>query len=219
MLLIDPVDNKIASHSGISKVNGLVLLSSLSSVRAVNQIRIIAGLWRGRKISFPDQKGLRPSPDRIRETLFNWLQSDITAAECLDLFAGSGALAIEAYSRGAKHVTCIEFNFETAAHIKKNIELLNADDINLMQLNALTFLQAQNSGTKYNVVFLDPPFKENLIEESIGLLESNSWLAPRALIYLESDQPLDDYDLPKNWRLIKHKKAGKVHYGLCERTE
>ncbi len=119
MLLKASNDNKTLSHSGISKMNGLILLSSLLSGLVVNQIRIIAGLWRGRKISFPDQEGLRPSPDRIRETLFNWLQSDIPGANCLDLFAGSGALTLEASSRGARHVTGIEFNGETAANLKK----------------------------------------------------------------------------------------------------
>ncbi len=88
-----------------------------------------------------------------------------------------------------------------------------------MQQNALAFLKTNHSNNKFNLVFLDPPFKENLIEESICLLESNSWLAPRTLIYLESDKPLDEYVLPHNWSLIKHKKAGQVYYGLCERAE
>lgn len=185
----------------------------------MNQIRIIAGKWRGRKITFPDQKGLRPSPDRVRETLFNWLQSEIVGAHCLDLFAGSGALTLEASSRGAKQATCIEANPETAASIKKNIELFNGEEILLLQQNALEFLQSKNTENKYDLVFLDPPFKENLLEASIPLLESNSWLAKSALIYLESDQPLEEYALPANWTLIKQKKAGQVYYGLCERTE
>lgn len=183
----------------------------------MNQVRIIAGKWRSRKISFLDQESLRPSPARVRETLFNWLQSDINGAVCLDLFAGSGALAIEAASRGAKHVTCVEFNFETAASIKKNIELFNANEIILLQQNALVFLKNNKANNKYDVVFLDPPFKENLLEASIALLESNSWLATRSLIYIESDQALESYSLPKNWVLIKQKKAGHVYYGLCQR--
>jgi 16S rRNA (guanine966-N2)-methyltransferase len=184
----------------------------------VNQIRIIAGKWRGRKISFLDQKGLRPSPDRVRETLFNWLQFDIVGTHCLDLFAGSGILALEACSRGAKQVTCIELNRETASNIKNNIELLQAEEIFFLQQNALEFLQTSNKNNKYDLVFLDPPFKENLLEPSIALLESNSWLAKSALIYLESDQPLEDCLLPENWTLVKNKKAGQVYYGLCQRT-
>ena len=174
----------------------------------MNQIRIIAGKWRGRKISFLDQKGLRPSPDRVRETLFNWLQFDIVGTHCLDLFAGSGILALEACSRGAKQVTCIELNRETASNIKNNIELLQAEEIFFLQQNALEFLQTSNTNNKYDLVFLDPPFKENLLEPSIALLESNSWLAKSALIYLESDQPLEDCLLPENWTLVKNKKAG-----------
>jgi len=183
----------------------------------VNQVRIIAGKWRSRKISFPDHEGLRPSPARVRETLFNWLQSDIKGAACLDLFAGSGALAVEACSRGAKHATCLEFDSETAASIQKNIERLNANEIILLQQNALVFLKNNKTNNKYDVVFLDPPFKENLLDTSIALLESNSWLTTRALIYIESDQPLERYSLPQNWMLVKQKKAGHVYYGLCQR--
>lgn len=184
----------------------------------MNQIRIIAGKWRSRKISFLDQEGLRPSSDRVRETLFNWLQAKIIGTHCLDLFAGSGVLALEASSRGAKQVTCIELNPETAKNIKNNIAVLKADDVILLQQNALEFLQRPNANHKYDLAFLDPPFKENLLEKSITLLENNSWLAASALIYLESDQPLEGYSLPQNWTLVKQKKAGQVYYGLCQRT-
>lgn len=183
----------------------------------MNQLRIIAGKWRGRKISFPDQEGLRPSPDRVRETLFNWLQADIVGAHCLDLFAGSGALAIEAASRGAKQVSCVELNPEIAASIKKNIALLQADAISLIQRDAVKFLKTAQSEHRYELVFLDPPFNENLLEESCELLENNAWLADSALIYLESDQALEKYTFPSNWALIKQKKAGQVYYGLCQR--
>ncbi len=185
----------------------------------MNQIRIIAGKWRGRKILFLDQEGLRPSPERVRETLFNWLQSDIVGAHCLDLFAGSGALAIEAASRGAKQVTCLELNQEATVNIKKNIALLQTDAISIIQQDAFKFLKNPKSKLKYTLVFLDPPFNENMLEESCELLESNSWLTDSALIYLESNQVLEKYVLPSNWMLIKQKKAGQVYYGLCKRSE
>ena len=184
----------------------------------MNQLHIIAGKWRGRKISFIDQEGLRPSPNRVRETLFNWLQADIVESNCLDLFAGSGALSFEATSRGAKHATCLELNAESARCIKENISLLQAEHITLLQQDALKFLKATKPENKFDLVFLDPPFNENLLEESSGLLESNSWLTDGALIYLESGQALDKYVLPTNWELIKQKKAGQVYYGLCQRS-
>jgi 16S rRNA (guanine966-N2)-methyltransferase len=185
----------------------------------VNQLRIIAGKWRGRKISFMDQEGLRPSPDRVREALFNWLQNEIVGAQCLDLFAGSGALSLEAASRGAGHVTCIELNAESAACIKENIALIQANQITLLQQDALNYLKTGKAESNYDLVLLDPPFNENLLEESCELLESNSWLTASALIYLESDQALEKYELPSNWTLIKDKKAGQVYYGLCQRSE
>ncbi|MFL2840779.1 MAG: 16S rRNA (guanine(966)-N(2))-methyltransferase RsmD [Pseudohongiellaceae bacterium] len=183
----------------------------------MSQVRIIAGKWRGRKISFPDQKGLRPSADRIRETLFNWLQSNIVGTRCLDLFAGSGALSIEAASRGARQVTCIELNQEPAASIKKNITLLKTNAISLIQHDAIKFLKTAKPEIKYDLVFLDPPFIENLLEKSCQLLENNSWLSDSALIYMESNQAIENYDLPLSWALIKQKKAGLVYYGLCKR--
>ena len=185
----------------------------------MNQLRIIAGKWRGRKITFLDQESLRPSIDRVRETLFNWLQNEIVGSKCLDLFAGSSALSLEAASRGADHVTCLELNPESAACIKENIALLKAYQVTLLQQDALKFLKTTKSENKYDLIFLDPPFKENLLQESCDLLESNSWLAASALIYLESDQVLENYALPSNWTLIKQQQAGLFYYGLCHRSE
>ena len=185
----------------------------------MNQIRIIAGQWRGRKINFLDHEGLRPSPDRVRETLFNWLQNKIVNAHCLDLFSGSGALAFEAASRGAKSVMCVELHRESCVCIQKNIDAIQAKQIALRQGDALKYLKPSAPQQAYNLVFLDPPFADDLMEQSCALLESNSWLASTAYIYLESDQALDTYQLPENWLLSKQKKAGQVYYGLIERTE
>ncbi len=185
----------------------------------MNQLRIIAGQWRGRKIQFVDQEGLRPSPDRVRETLFNWLQNIIHNAHCLDLFSGSGALAFEAASRGAKSVSCLELNREACDCIQKNIETLDAKQISLRQGDALKYLQTARPQQTYDLVFLDPPFAADFIEKTCALLESKSWLASQACIYLESNQALDTYKLPDNWLLSKQKKAGQVYYGLAERME
>ncbi len=185
----------------------------------MNQLRLIAGQWRGRKINFIDLDGLRPSPDRIRETLFNWTQGHIVGASCIDLFGGSGALSFEAASRGAADVTCIELNRKASLCIKHNIEVLEASQINLINSDALAFLASRAAKKQFDLVFLDPPFVEELISKSSHLLEQHQWLKPKALIYIESGQPLESIDLPGNWLFLKQKKAGQVYYGLCERQE
>lgn len=182
-----------------------------------NQLRIIAGQWRGRKISFLDQEGLRPTPDRVRETLFNWVQGEIIGARCLDLFAGSGALGFEAASRGAAEVICIEQNQEALACLQQNAQALGANQITLHKQDALTFLRQTEFTRPFDLVFLDPPFASGLLPESCTLLEANGWLKPGATIYLEFGEAIDELKLPANWELFKHKKAGQVYYGLCRR--
>ncbi len=184
----------------------------------VNQLRIIAGRWRGKKIHFVDQEGLRPTADRIRETLFNWLQGDITDSICLDLFAGSGALGIEAASRGAGDVYCVESSSAAAKAIRENLATLADAPVRVINTNALDFLQRPQATLKFDVVFLDPPFASRLLEQACDLLEKQQWLTPHAAIYLESAQPLETLSLPLQWQLAKHKKAGQVYYGLCRRS-
>ena len=185
----------------------------------MNQLRIIAGQWRGRKIDFADHKFLRPSPDRVRETLFNWLQNSIHGAHCLDLFSGSGALAFEAASRGAKTVTCLETQREAAMFIQKNIDRLQAKQITLLQTDAIRYLQTAAPEHTYDLVFLDPPFSGDFMATACSLLETRYWLSQSADIYLESNQALDTFALPENWILKKQKKAGQVYYGLFARSE
>lgn len=180
----------------------------------MNKIKIIGGNWRSRQIEVLDAQGLRPTPNRVRETLFNWLQGDIFNAHCLDLFAGSGALSFEAASRGAKSVIQIENNAKACEVLKANAEKLGATQIQTLQTDALTFL-AQSPEKPFEIVFIDPPFGLNLVAQSCNLLQKNNWLMPYAKIYVESETTLG-FDLPENLQLLKDKKAGEVAYRLFE---
>lgn len=182
-----------------------------------NKVRIIGGAWRGRTLDFVDAEGLRPSPDRLRETLFNWLQQDIVGARCLDLFAGSGVLGLEALSRGATAVTALELAAPVCDTIRANRERLGATELTLLQADALTWLGARGGQQTFDLVFLDPPFASELLEPACRLLEEQPWLAPGACIYLESGFALEALSLPANWELAKSKQAGRVFYGLCRR--
>jgi 16S rRNA (guanine966-N2)-methyltransferase len=188
----------------------------MSSPNSRNRLRIIGGDWRSRVVVFADAPDLRPTPDRVRETLFNWLQPTLVGAKCLDLFAGSGVLGFEALSRGATTVTALELAPQAVAAIRANIATLQTDKLRLEPRNALDWLRANAQQQRFDVVFLDPPFAENLHGECCRLLAEQQWLAPRAVIYLESDASLDTIELPQGWKLIRHKRAGAVHYGLAQ---
>jgi 16S rRNA (guanine966-N2)-methyltransferase len=178
-----------------------------------NRLRIIGGQWRGRKVSFPDVEGLRPSPDRVRETLFNWLQPVIEGARCLDLFSGSGALGLEALSRGARRAVLVDRDARTAASLREQIALLNAQGAQLVQADALSFL----AGTPepFDVVFLDPPYRNGLLAPCCARL-TQGWLAPGARIYLEAETDLEPLPLPEEWTLLRSKRAGQVGYHLAQ---
>lgn len=183
-----------------------------------NQLRIIAGLWRGRKLNFPEVDGLRPTGDRIRETLFNWLAPEIQGARCLDLFAGSGALGIEALSRGAALSLMVERDTKAAAQLKLNLELLHAGNGRIIDENAVTLLQKGNADEPYHIVFIDPPFQLKLWQAVIEALEVGNWLADNATIYIESGRD-DEYQPPINWQLHRDKHAGAVSYRLFYREQ
>lgn len=180
-------------------------------------VRIISGLWRGRKLPVQDAQGLRPTTDRVKETLFNWLAQDIPHARCLDLFAGAGSLGFEAASRQADKVTMIELNPAAFRQLQQNCATLKADNIELINGDALQFLR--NSGQAYDVVFIDPPFRQGLLEETLLLLEQNQWLAEGAMIYLEAEKEWPLGDIPDNWQLHREKVAGQVCYRLFEREK
>lgn len=182
----------------------------------VGQLRIIGGEWRSRKVSFLEAEGLRPTPDRVRETLFNWLAPYIEGANSLDLFTGSGVLSLEALSRGAIKATLLDINRHVINHLKKQLELLNCQRANLINKSALQFLQ-QAATQQFDVVFLDPPFRQSLLHESCLLLEKNNWLAKEAWVYTESEITPSTLTMPTNWQLYREKKAGQVYYTLWHR--
>ena len=198
--------------------------------------RIIAGDWRGRIISFDDAEGLRPTTDRIRETVFNWLNPYIPGSHCLDCFAGSGVLGLEALSRGAADVVFIENNRQSWQNLKRNLDILKEGDgggaasrARLYHEDAIKFLQSdcrvsaadskskprqsQAEQSKFDVVFLDPPFHKNLLSQSCSLLDSSGCLAEDAIIYVE--HAIDEaVELPVNWGCVKQKVTGQVAYKL-----
>ncbi len=181
-----------------------------------HQVKIIAGEWRGRNISFPDIAGLRPTPARVRETLFNWLQYDIIGSRCLDLYAGSGALGLEAASRGAKQVLQIDNNAHVCRQLKTNTQMLSAQHIKIVQQEVLRYLSGD--AELFDVVFLDPPFGKGLVIQTLHWLEDKLWLSPQAKIYVEVERGLLLEDIPDNWQCIKDKIAGEVRYCLFERA-
>lgn len=186
-----------------------------SKSTARNQLRIIGGRWRGRKISFPELNELRPTPDRIRETLFNWLQESIIGANCLDLFSGSGALGLEALSRGAGQTYFVEHSAQAADSLRQTLDSLCVTNASVIQTDALKYLNTQSSPLQFDIVFLDPPFGQGLVSQSIDLLEKCHWLTAKSYIYIETENPLKDSEIPKNWTLHRSKKAGQVSYQLA----
>ena len=180
-----------------------------------NQLRIIGGEWKRRVLPFADVEGLRPTPDRVRETLFNWLMWDVQNAHVLDLCAGSGALGFEALSRGAANVTMIEPNPKQAQFLKDNLKLLKIDNCKLMVTTAQNAIRSLPENT-FDLMFLDPPYSLNLWEE----LSKNAdpLIQNQGLIYVEADCPLHTLRLPASWTLIKETKAGTVRAGLFKKT-
>lgn len=181
-----------------------------------NQLRIIGGEWRGRKLRFPDAPNLRPTPDRVRETVFNWLAPMINGAHCLDLFAGSGALGLEALSRGAAFTTFVDSHKKVTQVLKEHLELLKLNTrAEVIQLDSVKYLK--NTSQKYDLVFLDPPYHMDFMQKVVPLLEENSWLADNAMLYLEIEKRQSLPELPENWEPLKEKMAGEVNYFLFQR--
>lgn len=183
-------------------------------------VRIISGKWRGRKLPVKNAQGLRPTTDRIKETVFNWLAADLYQAKCLDVFAGSASLGLEALSRQAQHATFLELNKDAAAQIKQNFALLKIDNATLHHTDALDYLSyknPQNQKNIFDIVFIDPPFRKGLLNNVIELLEQNDWLAENAYIYVEAEKELETPIVPQHWYLLKEKQAGQVSFRLYQR--
>ena len=183
---------------------------------AKGEVRIIAGLWRGRKLPVLTSQGLRPTGDRVKETLFNWLMPYIVDSECLDCFAGSGSLGFEALSRQAAKVTFLELEKAVAQQLSKNIQTLKcADRAQVVNQNSLQFLNQPQNQPHFDLVFLDPPFTFDLAEQAIALLDKNHWLRPQALVYVETEKD-KGLNVPESWALLKEKNSGQVSYRLYQ---
>ena len=177
------------------------------------RLRIVAGKWRSRLLPIADEPGLRPTSERIRETLFNWLQSTLEGSRCLDLFAGSGALGLEALSRGAAEVVFVENSARAAAALQESVTALDASNTYIHKADALRYLNSDPQ--PFDIVFLDPPFAADLIGDLCRLLDERGWLAKGARVYLEQDQERPLPPLPDGWTILKHKTAGQVRYALA----
>lgn len=184
--------------------------------RQGNKLRIIGGMWRGRKLPIPNKPGLRPTPDRVRETLFNWLQPYIHGARCLDLYAGTGVLGLEAVSRGAASATLVEIDTGACQAISLSIETLQNEQIHCIQSDVCVFLKSAQQPKPVDIVFLDPPYHQGLDSLSCELLLSYNWLKPGALVYLESETRLTDLTIPDSLELLKSKQSGQVAYHLLQ---
>ncbi|GGE90358.1 16S rRNA (guanine(966)-N(2))-methyltransferase RsmD [Pseudoalteromonas gelatinilytica] len=180
-------------------------------------IRIISGQFRGRKLPVKDVQGLRPTTDRIKETVFNWLMQDTRGAAVLDCFAGSGGLGFEALSRFAQRATFFELDKGAALQLKENISTLKLENAVIKQDNSLSLLANNAQNEQFDLVFVDPPFRQNIAEKTCFLLEENNWLTAQALIYVEVESELNSLNIPDNWMLLKEKTAGQVICRLYQR--
>ena len=182
------------------------------------EIRIIGGKWKGKKIYFDLNDDLRPTPDRAKETLFNWLGQDLKKMYCLDLFSGTGALGFEAFSRGAEKVTFVERNKEYLRKIENvYLEMSDRADCDFFCAECLEWIQNNNSGTKYDLIFIDPPFNKNLVHDLLAAILEKELLSKNGQIYFEFEKKLD-LEIPESLNLKKKKSLGKKSYVLAEVT-
>ena len=186
--------------------------------KAMGEVRVIAGLWRGRKLPVLNAEGLRPTTDRVKETLFNWLMMDVANARCLDCFAGSGSLGIEALSRQAQAVVFLEKFANAAQQLKKNLSSLKTDKGTVINTDTLAYLAQKNNDNPFDIIFIDPPFHHQFVPQILPLLQQNNWLAENALIYVETEKNHPPLPLAENWQIIKEKSAGMVTSRLIQVT-
>lgn len=179
-----------------------------------NSIRIIGGKWRGKKLSFPAHSPARPTLDQIRETLFNWLQPVIHDSVCLDAFAGSGALGIEALSRGAAHVTFVDNDTATLAHLRDHLQELDVNNHNSLRLSLPEKL-SQIKSPAYDIIFLDPPFNTDMLDRTLEALATSTLVKPGTLVYFETTAR-HEFNPEGPWRLMRHKRTKRLAYGLLE---
>ena len=183
-----------------------------------SELRIIGGQWRGRRLTFTAEEGLRPTLDRYRETLFNWLMFDVEGARCLDLFAGSGALGLEALSRGARHVDFVDASAQAAQAIREHLQTLSCQDARVHHRAAEAWLkqQADTPVEPYDLIFLDPPFHQDLLQPCLYLLEYKGFIKPSTKVYLEAEGEFSISRLPSHWQVLKQKDAKNKIFFLLE---
>jgi len=181
--------------------------------RGTGELRIIGGDWRSRKLRFPDAGGVRPTPARTRETLFNWLSFHLAGSDCLDLFAGSGALGLEALSRGASSATLVDHTPALAKALRDNLRLLKSDGGEVVCSDVESYLR-QRSRPPFDIVFMDPPFRQGWLEKLFPLLEKQAWIKPGGWVYVEHESELPTPAGPVCWHLHRQKSAGQVTYSL-----
>lgn len=202
----------------MKKTNQTVNQSRTQTTRPGGVIRIIGGDWRGRKLPVLDQDGLRPTSDRVRETLFNWLQFEIAGKRCLDVFAGSGALGFEAKSRGAAEVLMLEKSEPVAQQLRQNSQALKAQALNVQKVNSLEYL-AKKAEQPFDLVFVDPPFNQNLVQPTLDALFKHGWLNHQAWLYIEQEKSLDWPTLPSGWQIYREKTTSQTRFALWHPLE
>lgn len=190
-------------------------MANLSDSKQEGFLRIISGKYRHRKIKFCVSPGLRPTANRTRETLFNWIQTDIGNASVLDLFAGSGALGFEALSRGAREVVMVENQLEVGQYLNANIRDLSASGIKVVNQNVVSYLR-DNDNRQFDFIFLDPPFNQGLIKTCCQLIDQHGWIKANTLVYLETEQQLDPVPIPASWQTIRSKSTSEVKFYLVQ---
>jgi 16S rRNA (guanine966-N2)-methyltransferase len=208
------VVKKTKKATAVARAGKATAIARRPGTPAGQSVRIIGGIWRGRRIQFPDLPSLRPTPDRVRETLFNWLQHSIAGTRCLDLFAGSGALGLEALSRGARELVFVEQAPSAAHQLRDQLTRLGAAASGrVIEVGAARFLRTP--AEPFDLVFLDPPFGQNALAEYVPLLAAGAWLRPGGYVYLENERAAGAPGLPPDWELVKSKSAGEVGYHLA----
>ena len=174
-----------------------------------NSVRINAGVWRSRLLQFPDINGLRPSPERVRQTVFNWLGQDMTSRSCLDIFAGTGVFSFEALSRNAKSVVMVELSKQAAKSLSQNQALLKAENCQILNMDAMQFLASNQQ--KFDLIFCDPPYQKQWLDQLLPILGEH--LADDGVLYAEAEYKIESN---ANWKVLKQSKAGNVYYHLLK---
>ncbi len=206
----------------MGKKRGGKTSGSKKGAEGLGRVRLIGGDWRGRILPVLQSDGLRPTSDRVRETLFNWLQFEIAGANCLDVFAGSGALGLEALSRGAKKVVFLELSVPVAKQLQSNINTLKATHAQVVQGDSLLWLELGGGGN-FDIVFIDPPFHQSLMQKAVDKLFTSGILSdevskPSPWLYLEQENNLAWPTLPEGWECYREKKTSQVRFGLFRRA-